>query len=302
VLDDPGIDTIDVATPNHLHAEVALAALRAGKDVLLEKPMATTVADCDALLAAERETGRLVSVGHELRQSAQWGRIKALIDEDAIGDPLFLGIDLFRNFYRSGAAGWRYDRARVGSWMLEEAVHYFDLALWYLARHGDPVSIRAVGNQRAGREAGMYDNVSVLLRYASGAYVTINQSVAGFEHHRAGDRRGRGRDPHPLVGHDGSRPQRGLRPARAAEGVPVRARCARVRTAGHRQVGRGVRADRADPPHRRGVRRPPRAGHRGRSPQARADLPRCGTLVARKPGTRARLRLIIRHEEGGTPV
>jgi myo-inositol 2-dehydrogenase / D-chiro-inositol 1-dehydrogenase len=67
--------------------------------------------------------------------------------------------------------------------MLEEAVHYFDLALWYFARHGDPVSIRAVGNQRAGRDAGMFDNVSVLLRFASGAYATINQSVAGFEHH-----------------------------------------------------------------------------------------------------------------------
>jgi myo-inositol 2-dehydrogenase/D-chiro-inositol 1-dehydrogenase len=183
LLDDAGVDTVDVATPNHLHAEVAIAALRAGKDVLLEKPMATTIADCDALLAAERETGRLVSVGHELRQSAQWGRIKTLIDDDVIGDPLFLNISLFRNFYRSGAAGWRYDRSRVGSWMLEEAVHYFDLALWYFARHGDPVSIRAVGNQRAGRDAGMYDNVSVLLRYAGGAYVTVNHSVAGFEHH-----------------------------------------------------------------------------------------------------------------------
>jgi myo-inositol 2-dehydrogenase/D-chiro-inositol 1-dehydrogenase len=183
VLADAGVDTIDVATPNHLHAEVAIAALRAGKDVLLEKPMATTIADCDALLAAECESGRLVSVGHELRQSAQWGRIKALIDDDAIGDPLFLNINLFRNFYRSGAAGWRYDRSRVGSWLLEEAVHYFDLALWYFARHGDPVSIRAVGNQRAGRDVGMYDNVSVLLRYVSGAYVTFNQCVAGFEHH-----------------------------------------------------------------------------------------------------------------------
>ena len=179
----PGIDTVDVTVPNHLHAEVAIAALRAGKDVLLEKPMATTAADCDALLAAERESGRLVSVGHELRQSAQWGRIKTLVDQDKIGDPMFLNISLFRNFYRSGAGGWRYDPARVGSWMLEEAVHYFDLALWYFARHGDPVSLRATGNQRSGRDAGMFDNVSVLLRYASGAYVTFNQSVAGFEHH-----------------------------------------------------------------------------------------------------------------------
>ncbi len=183
VLADAGVDAVDVATPNHLHAEIAVAALRAGKDVLLEKPMATTVADCDALLAAERETGRLVSVGHELRQSAQWGKVKALLDDDAIGSPLSVNFGLFRNFYRSGADGWRYDRSRVGSWMLEEAVHYFDLALWYMEHHGDPVSIRAVGNQRPGREAGMYDNVSVLLRWPNGAYLTLNHSVAGFEHH-----------------------------------------------------------------------------------------------------------------------
>src|SRR5438067_8718231 len=179
----PDVDVVDVVTPNHLHAEIAIAALHEGKDVLLEKPMATTADQCDAVLAAERATGRLVSVGHELRQSAQWGRIKTLIDGDAIGDPLFLNINLFRNFYRSGAENWRYDRARVGSWLLEEAVHFFDLALWYLARHGDPLSIRACGNQRPGRDNGMYDNVSILLRYASGVDVTITQRVAGFEHY-----------------------------------------------------------------------------------------------------------------------
>src|SRR5436190_765291 len=119
VLADPGVDTVDVVTPNHIHAEIAIAALRSGKDVLLEKPMATTDDDCDALLAAERATGRLVSVGHELRQSAQWGRIKTLIDDDAIGDPLFLNISLFRNAYRPGEDRWRYDSARVGSWLLE---------------------------------------------------------------------------------------------------------------------------------------------------------------------------------------
>jgi len=179
----PDVDVVDVVTPNHLHAEIAIAALHEGKDVLLEKPMATTADQCDAVLAAERATGRLVSVGHELRQSAQWGRIKTLIDDDAIGDPLFLNINLFRNFYRPGADRWRYDPTRVGSWLLEEAIHYFDLALWYFDRYGDPLSIRACGNQRRGRDDGMHDNVSILLRYASGAYVTINHCVAGFEHH-----------------------------------------------------------------------------------------------------------------------
>lgn len=178
----PDIGIVDVVTPNYMHARVAIAALEAGRDVLLEKPMATSRADCDALLDAELRTGRLVSVGHEMRQSSQWGKVKALIDEGAIGEPLFLNVNLFRNFYRSGASGWRYDKQRVGSWLLEEMVHHFDLALWYFAKAGDPVSLRAHGNRRAGRDDGLFDNVSILFRYASGAYVTISQCVAGFEH------------------------------------------------------------------------------------------------------------------------
>ena len=179
----PDLDVVDVVAPNHLHAQIAIGALRAGKDVLLEKPMAITMDECDALLAAERETGRLLSVGHQLRQSSQWGRIKSLIDEGAIGDPLFLNFSLFRNFYRPGAADWRYDSGRVGSWLLEEAVHYFDLALWYFAGHGDPTSLRAYGNMRPGRSQGMHDNVTIVLRYGDGAYATLNHCVAGFEHH-----------------------------------------------------------------------------------------------------------------------
>ena len=178
----PDIDVVDVATPNYLHADVAVAALEAGKDVLLEKPMATTLEQCDAILAAERKTGRLVSVGHEMRQSAQWGRIKQIIDDDAIGSPLYLNVNLFRNFYRSGAGGWRYAKSKVGSWLLEEMVHHFDIALWYFARHGDPATLRACANRRAGRDAGLYDNVSIIVRWANGAYATINQCVAGFEH------------------------------------------------------------------------------------------------------------------------
>lgn len=177
------VDVADIVLPNHLHAEVACAALHAGKDVLLEKPMATSREDCDRIVAAERASGRIVSVGHEFRLSSQWGRAKRLIDDGTIGDPLFVGVDLFRNPYRSGAEGWRYDASRVGSWILEETIHFFDFALWYLAARGDPVSIRAFGSRRAGRAAGQYDNLTAIVRFDAGAYATITQTVAGFEHH-----------------------------------------------------------------------------------------------------------------------
>lgn len=177
----PEIEAVFVAVPNHLHAEVALAALRAGRHVLLEKPMALTLEQCDALVAAARGSGRVLTIGHELRLSTQFGRIGTLIDEGAIGRPEAVQITLFRFPYRSGSGGWRYDRARVGSWLLEEAVHHADLSLWWLRASGEPVSLRAdtVGDPAMPRA------LSATLRFADGAAATFVNTVAGFEHHLA---------------------------------------------------------------------------------------------------------------------
>lgn len=184
---DPALDVVDVVTPNHTHAEIGAAALEAGKDLLLEKPMATTLEGCDRLLAAAQAADRLINVGHELRLSSQWGGVKRLIDEGAIGQPAYANFSLFRHPYRPGAAGWRHDGARVGSWILEEPVHFYDLIMWYFAACGDPLSVRAQGNA-AGRRAasgrpGMYDNFSSVLSFKGGRYATITQTLAGFEHH-----------------------------------------------------------------------------------------------------------------------
>jgi myo-inositol 2-dehydrogenase/D-chiro-inositol 1-dehydrogenase len=180
LIGDPSVEAIAVATPNHLHAPIAIAALEAGKHVLLEKPMANTLADCDRIIAAaERSTGQL-SIGLQCRLSPQWGRIRLLIEEGAIGRPQHVHVCLFRHPYRQGSGGWRYDKARVGSWILEEPVHFFDLALWYLAGSGRPVEVRALG---AG-QAGMQPTISVLMQFPDGATASINQILAGFEHHQ----------------------------------------------------------------------------------------------------------------------
>ncbi len=112
---DPSLEAVDIVVPNHLHAEMAIAALDAGKDVLLEKPMASTIAECDEILAAVRRTGRVLSVGHEFRISTQWGFIKRLIAAGEIGELLYANVSLFRFPYRQGSGGWRYGRDTVGS-------------------------------------------------------------------------------------------------------------------------------------------------------------------------------------------
>jgi len=181
LLADPGIEAVFVAVPNHLHAEVALAALRAGKHVLLEKPMALTAPDCDRLVMAAHASGKVLTIGHELRLSTQWGRMGALITDGSIGKPLHVNIQLFRFPYRQGTGGWRYDAARVGSWILEETVHHVDLVLWWLAASGAPATLRA----DALGDPGMPRALDVTLRFGDGALASINTTVSGFEHHLA---------------------------------------------------------------------------------------------------------------------
>lgn len=176
------IDAVDIVAPNHLHAEMAIAALDAGKHVLLEKPMATSVEDAARIVEAVRRSGRQLSVGHELRLSAQWAPIKQLIDEDVIGTPRYVNLSLFRFPYRPGGDGWRRDPARVGSWILEEPIHFYDLIMWYMERLGPPVVVQARGTAVG---SGMFDNFSSWLSFAGGAYATVTQSLAGFGHHLA---------------------------------------------------------------------------------------------------------------------
>jgi myo-inositol 2-dehydrogenase/D-chiro-inositol 1-dehydrogenase len=176
------VDAVDIVTPNHLHAGIAIAALAAGKDVLLEKPMALSLEDISRLRQAEQESGRTVSVVHQFRLSTLWGRIRTLVDDGDIGTPRYANISLFRFPYRAGSGGWRYRPECVGSWLLEETVHFFDTLLWYFESLGDPVSVSAQDSASALRP-GMAQNFSAFLRWPGGAHATVTQTLAGFQNH-----------------------------------------------------------------------------------------------------------------------
>lgn len=147
---------------------------------------APTLEGCDRLIAAARRTGRVLTVGHELRLSNQWGAIKTLIDAGDLGDVSSAVMTLFRFPYRPGSGGWRHEAGQVGSWIMEELVHHFDLLLWYFARHGEPIAVRAVGHGRRG-DAAMSDGVACTLRFPGGRYAVVTLSLTGFEYHLAAE-------------------------------------------------------------------------------------------------------------------
>jgi myo-inositol 2-dehydrogenase/D-chiro-inositol 1-dehydrogenase len=159
-----GFDVIDVTVPNFQHARFAVAALEAGANVFLEKPLGLTLSECEAVIEAAHRTGRRVALNHELRVSRQWGLVRELIAKGDLGRIRFQHFSLFRHPFRPGSGGWRHDPGRVGSWILEELVHFFDLVMWYAAENGLPSSVHAFSH---GGNSGLTDNLQASASLAS---------------------------------------------------------------------------------------------------------------------------------------
>ncbi len=184
MIEKADFEIIDIVTPSNTHRRIAIEAMKHGKHVLLEKPMAIDLDDCRAILETAKSNKVQLAIGHELRLSSQWGAIKTIIDRGTIGEPQYVLVELLRKPYRLGASGWRYDAERVGSWVLEEPIHFFDLARWYLSGSGNPVELYAYGNSRDPSRPNLYDNFSAMFRYANGSYAVVSQTLAAFEHHQ----------------------------------------------------------------------------------------------------------------------
>ncbi len=177
------LDCVDIVVPSNLHHEMGMAVLSAGKNLLLEKPMGVSVEECDDLVRAARERGLLLAVGHELRLSSLWSRVKEMIDAGFVGEAQYVLVELSRNPYRLGSDGWRYDISRVGNWILEEPIHFFDMARWYLSGAGDPVSVYASANSRQADHPELQDNFSAIVNFPGGRYAVVTQTLSAFEHH-----------------------------------------------------------------------------------------------------------------------
>jgi myo-inositol 2-dehydrogenase/D-chiro-inositol 1-dehydrogenase len=116
--------------------------------------------------------------------SSLWGRVKEIVEAGGVGDPQYALVELSRRPYRQGAGGWRYDISRVGNWILEEPIHFFDLARWYLSSAGEPTAVYARANSRQADHPELQDNFSAILHFPRGAYAVVTQTLAAFEHHQ----------------------------------------------------------------------------------------------------------------------
>ena len=90
LVNDPNVDVAIITTPDNCHMEMTTAFLRAGKDVLLEKPMALTVPECEEMIRAQKESGRMLMVGQVCRYNPNFAKAKELVAQGAIGELVFV--------------------------------------------------------------------------------------------------------------------------------------------------------------------------------------------------------------------
>lgn len=176
MLADPELHAVMLATPDRLHAAQAIAAARAGKHVFVEKPMATTVADAEAMRAAATAARITLAVGYHLRWHAGLRALRQHIQDGALGRILHLRIAW--TFVERDPGNWRAG-ADVGRWWSLAAVgtHALDLAHWLLSPVcGEFEHMHALTTSFV--HGGPHDESAVLaLRFASGATADILTSV-----------------------------------------------------------------------------------------------------------------------------
>ena len=144
VVEDPEIDVIDIATPNHLHAEIAIAAAKAGKHIISEKPLARTSEEARQMYDAVKDAGVVHMVAFNYRRTPAVALAKKFIEEGAIGR-----ITNFRGTYLqdwsadpNSPLSWRFQKKIAGSGALGDiATHVIDLARYLV---GDVAQVNAL--------------------------------------------------------------------------------------------------------------------------------------------------------------
>lgn len=143
LFDDDAIDAVVIGVPNCFHRPLALEAMRAGKDVLLEKPMALSAAECDELIDAAEETGRLLQIGYTHRFTAAGSEARSIVESGALGDIYHAKAHLHLRRGIPGLGGWFTTKAMSGGGaLIDLGVHLVDLSLHLL---GQPKTVAVSG-------------------------------------------------------------------------------------------------------------------------------------------------------------
>jgi len=176
ILSREDIDLVSVCTPPYTHSEITIALLNGGKHVIVEKPMASSLEECDAMNAVAEKSGKTLSVVAQNRFTTPMMKLKRVLESELIGPVVHAQIDSY---------WWRghsyYDLWWRGTWekegggcTLNHAVHHIDIFQWM---NGMPSEITAVMSNTSHDNAEVEDISIAIARYENGALAQITSSV-----------------------------------------------------------------------------------------------------------------------------
>jgi 1,5-anhydro-D-fructose reductase (1,5-anhydro-D-mannitol-forming) len=170
MLADPAVDAVYIATPVHLHAAQTIAALRAGKDVLVEKPMAIDTSAAAEACRVARQTGRRLAVAYFRRFWPRFQLVKDMLDRGDFGQVVVVRI-ASHTWYAGNSDGWRERPGLSGGGVLSDVgCHKFDLLAWWF---GLPRRVIAQVETLTHKYAAE-DSVVLLMTLANGAQLTAS--------------------------------------------------------------------------------------------------------------------------------
>jgi len=161
------LDAVVISTPNSTHAALALDTLKAGKHLFLEKPIGITAEECRAVLAAAENSDRAVLVGHELRYSPFFQKMKSLVDAGEIGQPRMVWTREFRGPFQPKSGQWIQDARLSGGMMVDKNCHHFDMMNWWVGAR--PCRVAAFGG-------------SAVMHVVDAAHQVNDHSTVSFEY------------------------------------------------------------------------------------------------------------------------
>src|SRR5262245_39342501 len=177
LLKQPGLDAVCITTPSALHLEPALAAIRAGKHLMIEKPLDSTVQGTDHILAQAEKAGVRVGSIFQARFGDAARQLKAAVDAGRFGRMVLASC--YVKWHRTAEyyTGWKGKLSEDGGGVIiNQAIHGVDLLQWFA---GMPVEVFAWSTQRVHRIESE-DTCIAALKFASGAFGTIEGTTAAW--------------------------------------------------------------------------------------------------------------------------
>ena len=186
---DPAVDALFICTPNYTHFEILQTAIKSGKAIFLEKPMATDLQDAAATEAMARDYSSFIQIGLQYRYKAQYVEaFHEALDRASLGEIKTISLSEYRPPFLDKVEQWNKFNITSGGTLVEKCCHYFDLI--NLLAQSQPVKVYASGGQavnfidlqRHGKKSDIDDHAFVVIDYANGtrANFTLNMFCHEF--------------------------------------------------------------------------------------------------------------------------